>query len=301
MLDEPTIGLHAVDTRRLLAILRRLADRGNTVVVVEHDPEAIEAADHVIDLGSGRGQSAAASVLFAGNAARARAGRRARRRASCCAAAGAPEAGGRSRKRSATGDRRSRRRVVPFRRAEGALTIVGARAAQPAEPDRARAARTPRRSGRRVRLGQVDARAGHPAQRLRPAGQGARPSSRSGSTTASTASSAISDLLLVDQSPLGRSARSNPVTYTKAWDEIRQAVRPLGAVPSSRGVTARDFSFNSVGRPLRGLPRDGLADHRHAVPGRRDGALRRLRRPAIPGPRARACACAARTSTTCST
>ena len=55
VLDEPTIGLHAADTRRLLEILRRLADRGNTVVVVEHDPEVIEAADRVIDLGPGAG------------------------------------------------------------------------------------------------------------------------------------------------------------------------------------------------------------------------------------------------------
>ena len=65
VLDEPTIGLHAADTRRLLAILRRLADRGNTVVVVEHDPEAIEAADHVIDLGPDAG-SRGGQVLFAG-------------------------------------------------------------------------------------------------------------------------------------------------------------------------------------------------------------------------------------------
>jgi excinuclease ABC subunit A len=57
---------------------------------------------------------------------------------------------------------------------------------------------------------------------------------------------AISDLLLVDQSPLGRSARSNPVTYTKAWDEIRKAFARSGRAVS-RGVTARDFSFNSVG------------------------------------------------------
>ena len=103
VLDEPTIGLHAVDTRRLLAILRRLADRGNTVVVVEHDPEAIEAADHVIDLGPDAG-SRGGQVLFAGNArARSRASRT-RRRASCCAAA-------RSRRRrpSARRPRRSRR------------------------------------------------------------------------------------------------------------------------------------------------------------------------------------------------
>jgi excinuclease ABC subunit A len=56
----------------------------------------------------------------------------------------------------------------------------------------------------------------------------------------------VSDVLLVDQSPLGRSARSNPVTYTKAWDEIRQVfARTARAV--SRRITARDFSFNSSG------------------------------------------------------
>ena len=63
VLDEPTIGLHAADTRRLIAILRRLADRGNTVVLVEHDPEVIESADHVIDLGPGAG-SMGGRLLF---------------------------------------------------------------------------------------------------------------------------------------------------------------------------------------------------------------------------------------------
>ena len=57
---------------------------------------------------------------------------------------------------------------------------------------------------------------------------------------------AIADLLLVDQSPLGRSARSNPVTYTKAWDEIRQLFAK-SARAVSRGISARDFSFNSPG------------------------------------------------------
>ena len=70
VLDEPTIGLHAADTRRLLGILRRLADRGNTVVVVEHDPEAIEAADHVIDLGPEARERGRARALR-GDAARA--------------------------------------------------------------------------------------------------------------------------------------------------------------------------------------------------------------------------------------
>ena len=66
VLDEPTIGLHAADTRRLIGILRRLSDRGNTVVVVEHDPEVMEAADHVIDLGPGAG-SQGGHLLFQGS------------------------------------------------------------------------------------------------------------------------------------------------------------------------------------------------------------------------------------------
>ena len=65
VLDEPTIGLHAADTRRLLDILRRLADRGNTVVVVEHDPEVIETADRLIDLGPGAGRGGG-QLLFEG-------------------------------------------------------------------------------------------------------------------------------------------------------------------------------------------------------------------------------------------
>jgi excinuclease ABC subunit A len=56
----------------------------------------------------------------------------------------------------------------------------------------------------------------------------------------------VSDILLVDQSPLGRSARSNPVTYTKAWDEIRKVFAATSRAVS-RKITARDFSFNSVG------------------------------------------------------
>ena len=91
----------------------------------------------------------------------------------------------------------------------------------------------------------------------------------------------ISDLLLVDQSPLGRSARSNPVTYTKAWDEVRTLfARSARAV--AKGVSARRLLVQRSGRAVRGMPRHRLADDRHAVPRRRDGALRRLRRAEVP-------------------
>ncbi len=237
VLDEPTIGLHAVDTRRLLGILRRLADRGNTVVVVEHDPEAIEAADHVIDLGPDAG-SHGGHVLFAGTPralARVKAsatGELLRRRASP----------------SSAGSRRATRgptRIVPFRRAEGALTVVGARE------------HNLKNLTIRLPLGRLVALAGVSgsgkstlvrdilhnsyARRVKGAAQ-----FDVGEHDRIEGFEAISDLLLVDQSPLGRSARSNPVTYTKAWDEIRQLfARSARAV--SRGITARDFSFNSVG------------------------------------------------------
>ena len=67
VLDEPTVGLHARDTHRLIGILRSLIAKGNTVVVVEHDPEVIEAADHLIDLGPGAGE-AGGRVIYQGHA-----------------------------------------------------------------------------------------------------------------------------------------------------------------------------------------------------------------------------------------
>ncbi|MCX5683280.1 MAG: ATP-binding cassette domain-containing protein, partial [Planctomycetota bacterium] len=65
VLDEPTVGLHTRDTQRLVGILRSLIGKGNTVVVVEHDPEVIGAAEHIIDLGPGAGESGG-QIIFAG-------------------------------------------------------------------------------------------------------------------------------------------------------------------------------------------------------------------------------------------
>ena len=65
ILDEPTIGLHPRDSERLLGTLRHLRDMGNTVVVVEHDPEIIRGADHVIDLGPAAGEHGG-EVIFSG-------------------------------------------------------------------------------------------------------------------------------------------------------------------------------------------------------------------------------------------
>jgi excinuclease ABC subunit A len=259
VLDEPTIGLHAADTRRLLSILRRLADRGNTVVVVEHDPEAIESADHVIDLGPGAG-SQGGRLLFEGTPrALARVkdsatGELLRRRSGRLPAPIAAEVTPVRRASPVTAKRRVQpvaplRRansIVPFRpRTDGAVTIVGARQ------------NNLQNLTVRIPLGRLVSVAGvsgsgkstlvrdilhHSyARRVKGATQ-----FDVGEHDRVDGLDSISDILFVDQAPLGRSARSNPVTYTKAWDEIRQLFAKSSRA-TARGITARDFSFNSVG------------------------------------------------------
>jgi excinuclease ABC subunit A len=239
VLDEPTIGLHAADTRRLLGILRRLADRGNTVVVVEHDPEVIEAADHVIDLGPGAG-SFGGRLLFEGTPralarVRSATGELLRRRS-----------GFRSNRKPPISNHKSAPgRIVPFRRAEGALTVVGAREHNLKDLT----VRFP--LGRLVSVSGVsgsgkstlvrDILYNAYARRVKGA-----VALDIGAHDRIDGLENVADLLLVDQSPLGRSARSNPVTYVKAWDEIRQVFAST-ARAISRGITARDFSFNAVG------------------------------------------------------
>jgi excinuclease ABC subunit A len=245
VLDEPTIGLHAVDTRRLLAILRRLADRGNTVVVVEHDPEVIEAADHVIDLGPGAGRLGG-QVLFEGTPralARVKSsatGELLRRRG----LAGKKEGGtGPPTGSPARGARAGR--VVAFRRAEGAVTVVGAQE----HNLKNLTVRFP--LGRLVSVSGVSGSGKstlvrdilHNAYARRVKGA---VSVDVGFHDRIEGLELVSDVLLVDQTPLGRSARSNPVTYTKAWDEIRQLFAG-SARAVSRRITARDFSFNTPG------------------------------------------------------
>ena len=244
VLDEPTIGLHAVDTRRLLAILRRLADRGNTVVVVEHDPEAIEAADHVIDLGPGAG-SRGGELLFEGTPralARSKSsatGALLRRRGLSGRGARASESRPQP-PRAAPGGR-----VVAFRRAEGAVTVIGAREHNLANL----AVRFP--LGRLVSVSGVSGSG--KSTLVRDVLHNAYARRFKGTVQLDVGAhdriegfDLVSDVLLVDQTPLGRSARSNPVTYTKAWDEIRE-VFARNARAVSRRITARDFSFNAPG------------------------------------------------------
>ena len=240
VLDEPTIGLHAADTRRMLKILRRLADRGNTVVIVEHDPEVIEAADRVIDLGPGAG-SLGGRLLFEGTPAAlsrvksSATGQLLRLRRPSATEHRAPS----------TEHRPAPGRLVAFRRAEGAITVFGAREHNLKDLT----VRFP--LGRLIAVSGVSGSGKSTLVRDILYNSYARRvkglvALDVGAHERIDGLENVGDLLLVDQSPLGRSARSNPVTYVKAWDEIRQVfARTARAV--SRGITARDFSFNSPG------------------------------------------------------
>ncbi len=240
VLDEPTIGLHAADTRRLLQILRRLADRGNTVVVVEHDPEVIESADHVIDLGPGAG-SEGGHLLFEGTP-RALARSKASATGALLRRRSKDQGGPRS---QAPAPASPSGRLVAFRRSEGAVTVVGARE------------HNLKNITVRIPLGRLVSVSGvsgsGKSTLVRDVLYNSYARRRKGMVQLDVGAhdridglENVADILFVDQSPLGRSARSNPVTYIKAWDEIRQLyARTARAV--SRGITPRDFSFNAVG------------------------------------------------------
>ena len=230
VLDEPTIGLHPRDTGLLLAILRKLADRGNTVAVVEHDPDVIAAADRVIDLGPEAG-ARGGDLLYSGTPAGLRRLPR-NRTAEALRRRDKPEAGG---------------QVVSFRRGgdSAAVTIVNASEHNLKHVT----ARLP--LGRLVCVTGVSGSGKSTLLRdcffnvfqRRVKGVG---SVDVGQVEEIRGLENVSDLLFVDQSPLGRSARSNPVTYTKAYEEIRALLARTARARAFR-IGARDFSFNTPG------------------------------------------------------
>ncbi len=229
VLDEPTIGLHTRDTDRLLTLLDRLCQAGNSVVVVEHDAEAIRRADFMLELGPGSGERGG-EVVHAGPPA---------------AAEG-----------TLTGDYlagRKRIGVPSARRPAGPLWI------------RLRGARLHNLRGvdADLPLGTLTAVTGvsgsgkstlvHDVlfRQLEARLRGAH-SAKShlgepvGEVDDLTGWERIEDVVLVDQSPIGRSPRSNPITYIRGFDDIRElfAAQPLAR---ARGYTASTFSFNLPG------------------------------------------------------
>jgi excinuclease ABC subunit A len=232
VLDEPTVGLHPCDTAALLSLLERLRDVGNTVVVVEHDPQAMRAADHVVELGPAAGEKGGEVVFEGPPAELERAGTATGRYLSGQSDAPLPD-----RRRKVDGVTLALRgaslhnvREVDIDVPLGALTVVtgvsGSGKSTLVHDILFRALE------RELRGGETSAKA-HLGEAI-------------GSYDTLAGVTSIEDVVLVDQSPLGRTPRSNPVTYIKAWDEVRRvfAAQPLAR---ERNYGAGTFSFNTPG------------------------------------------------------
>jgi excinuclease ABC subunit A len=225
VLDEPTIGLHPRDNTRLLNALRKLRDLGNTLVLVEHDREVIEAADHLVDFGPGSGD-------FGGEVT----------------AAGPPSKVKKS-KDSLTGKYLSGRASIPIptnrRPGDGPSIVVrGARHHNLKNVDASfpiglvTAITGVSGSGKSSLvediLWKAAARKLHRAQ-LTP-----------GAHDAIEGLEQVDKVISVDQAPLGSTPTSTPVTYSGAYDLIRELFAKLPEA-KVRGYTPRRFSFNQAG------------------------------------------------------
>ena len=230
VLDEPSIGLHTRDTAKLIRILHDLRDLGNTILVVEHDPDVIRSADHLLDLGPGAGELGG-QLLAAGTVSEVSAD-----------------------PRSITGKYLSGRLTIPVpkhRREPGRerLQLTGARIHNLRGVD----VEFPLNllccitgvsgSGKSTLVHQVLYRA--LTQALHRDENAAQPEPTHLFRELS-GTQHLNDVVLVDQSPIGRTPRSNPVTYIKAFDEIRAL---FAAQPDAKrkNFTAGSFSFNVPG------------------------------------------------------
>jgi excinuclease ABC subunit A len=213
VIDEPTVGLHARDSERLLAVLRRLKNAGNTVIVVEHDPTIIAGADHSVELGPGAGELGG-NIMYEG-------------KPRPLNAVHAPAS------------------VADIRDDAGAIVIRGAHEHNLKDVDVS------------IPLGQLVAITGV-------SGSGKSTLIRNclynryqrefrgvsgldvGKVDVIEGTERIYDMQFVDQSPIGRSTRSNPATYVKAWDEIRKVLSETTHAKLNN-VTPGMFSFNTDG------------------------------------------------------
>ena len=237
VLDEPSIGLHQRDNDRLLATLRQLRDIGNTVIVVEHDEDAIRSADYVIDIGPGAGVHGGSIV-----------------------AEGTPDEVA-ANPRSMTGDYLSGRRRIE---------VPG----KPRQNDPARQLRVIGARGNNLKNVTLDLPVGLLTCITGVSGSGkstlindtlyaAAARHLYGSTTEPAEHDEITGLdhfdkvINVDQSPIGRTPRSNPATYTGLLTPIREL---FAGVPESRarGYGPGRFSFNVKGGRCEACQGDGV-------------------------------------------
>ena len=235
VLDEPSIGLHARDTARLAELCHELAEAGNTVVVVEHDREFIGAADHIVELGPGSGERGG-EIVFNGPQAEFR-------RATHSLTA-----------RYVTG--RESIPVPPFRRTgRRSLTLVGAHQ------------HNLKHVTFRVPLHTLTAVSGvsgsgkstlvHDTLYRAVARAFKTDFASPGAYDALIGIEYLKGVRLIDQEPIGRTPRSNPVTYVKAFDEIRKL---FAALPRAKalGLDSGAFSFNVQGGRCESCQGDGF-------------------------------------------
>lgn len=236
VLDEPSIGLHQRDNDRLLVTLRRLRDLGNTVIVVEHDEDAIRTADHVIDMGPGAGVHGGA-VVAEGKLEDILAN-----------------------ENSLTGDYLAGRRAVPLpaKRRKGSgkkLTVHNARANNLRDVTAAVPLGTfcciTGVSGSGKSSFTIDTLYAAAARQL----NGAR--LPAGHHEKITGLEHLDKVIDIDQSPIGRTPRSNPATYTGAFTHIRDWFAGLPEA-QARGYKPGRFSFNVKGGRCEACQGDGV-------------------------------------------
>ena len=264
VLDEPSIGLHSRDTSRLIHILKNLRDLGNTILVVEHDAEVMRSADRILDLGPGAGEHGG-NLVAEGTYEEIR-----RNHASLTG-------------RFLNDDLEIQ--VPQNRRQPGRLQLklFGALGHNLKGFDL------------NIPLGMIVAVTGvsgsgkstlvHDviynglAEQKRQS-MGAAGAVSEGSYTRLEGGELLDEVVLVDQSPIGRTPRSNPVTYIKAFDAIRELFASL-AEAQKHGLHRRTFLLQHPRRTLRELPGRRHGHGRNAVSGRCRTALRGVQRHAL--------------------
>ncbi|MBQ2830835.1 MAG: excinuclease ABC subunit UvrA [Oscillospiraceae bacterium] len=236
ILDEPSIGLHQRDNDKLLATLQRLRDLGNTLIVVEHDEDTMRAADYLLDVGPGAGRCGGEIV-----------------------AAGTPQEVMAS-ERSLTGQYLSGRKKIPVPTARRAgngkmLTVIGAQENNLKSVDAS------------IPLGTLTCVTGvsgsgksslvNEVLYKRLAADLNRAKTRAGKHTRIDGEEHLDKVIAIDQSPIGRTPRSNPATYTGVFNDIRDL---FASTPDAkaRGYNAGRFSFNVRGGRCEACSGDGL-------------------------------------------
>ena len=223
VLDEPSIGLHPRDMQRIVLAMHRLRDAGNTLVVVEHDPAVMLAADRLIDLGPGPGDQGG-QIVFDGSPQQARQAQ---------TLTGAYLG---SRKRVTPGQRRWVQEGTPKLIIEGARQHNLRDISVSFPLQRLVCVTGVSGSGKSTLIQDIlyPALARHFGQATEAPGAHER----------LLGADALSGAVFVDQSPIGKTARSNPASYVGVFDEIRQRLS-LAPLALERGYSAGMFSFNA--------------------------------------------------------